>query len=255
MLLLAKVLSVFSPLAIGGVLSLLFLQNSNLALLAGISLAITGLSLWVMLKLNLKEKAISLGGGFYIFQGIFFIFSYLVLFLFLESIWFKSGLLALALLALYFYYGRLFKLFYTAKLSEPKFNFDPFLLGKLTVLFIGISAFGFKDFLSYNTWPILGGVMLAVFFLDWLKRRLSDKFTAWRSSFVATLVLGEIFWALSALPVVYYLKGLIFALFYLALSVSLDSYFNRHFSKTVAKNYLLTIAFIIILILATARWF
>lgn len=254
MLLIARFLSLFSPLALAGTFALLFLAGSNFYYVVLASLTITTLSLWALTKLKLKGGA-ETGGWFYIWQGLMLTTGFLLLFVFLENSWFKIGLWLLVSLVLFFYYNAIFKIFHARFFSEEKLLNYRTLLAGLAVFCLSSGLFGLKDFVGFNVWLIIGLIFLMVFVSDWLYRKMAVRQTAVIYAATAALIGAEIFWAIGNLPLVYYLKGLIFSLFYLGLTVSLDSQLNRRWPGSRVKNYLLTIAFLILLILATARWF
>ena len=63
------------------------------------------------------------------------------------------------------------------------------------------------------------------------------------------------FWAVSLLPLVYYLKGLLLALWY-AVVISLVVWqFGKTAPKKIVRNYLIIAMIVAVLILATAQWF
>ncbi|MDP2586687.1 MAG: hypothetical protein Q8P32_02855 [Candidatus Komeilibacteria bacterium] len=254
MLLIARILSLFSPVAIAGTFALLFLAGSNFYYVVFSSLTIAALSLWALTKLRIKsgEEA---GGWFYIWQGLMLTAGFLLLFVFLENNWFKIGLWLMISVTMFFYYNGLFKIFHARFLPEEKMlNWRPLLAG-LAVFCLGSGLFGLHDFISFNIWLIVGFVFVMIFFSDWTYRKITAGRAAAVYAGAAALIGAEIFWAIGNLPLVYYLKGLIFSLFYLGLTVSLDSRLNRHWPGSRVKNYLLTIAVLILLILVTARWF
>jgi len=254
MLLISRVLSLFSPLAIAGTFALLFLSADSFYYVVLSSLAILVLSLWALIKLNLKSGEAG-GDWFYIFQGVMLVAGFLLLFVFLENVWFKIGLWLLISLILFFYYDGLFKIFHARKLTEEKLLNYQSLLACLSVFCLSSGLFGLKDFVGFNIWLIVPAVWLMIFLLNWLAWRKTAQKLSLVYPVAAAVIGAEIFWAIGNLPLVYYLKGLIFALLYLGLTVSLDSQLNRHWSGHRVKNYLLTIALLILLILATARWF
>lgn len=254
MLLIARILSLFSPVAVAGTFALLFLAGSNFYYVVLSSLTITLLSLWALIKLKLKSGE-ETGGWFYVWQGVMLTAGFLLLFVFLENNWFKIGLWLMVSVTMFLYYNGLFKIFHARFLSEEKMlNWRPLLAG-LAIFYLSSGLFGLHDFIGFNVWLIVGFVFSMIFFSDWSYWKITAGKPAAIYAGTAALIGAEIFWAIGNLPVVYYLKGLIFSLFYLGLTVSLDSQLNRRWPASRVKNYLLTIALLIVLVLATARWF
>lgn len=254
MLLIARILSLFSPLALAGTFTLLFLAGSNFYYVVLASLTIAALSLWALTKLNFKSGETT-GDWFYIWQGLMLTAGFLLLFVFLENSWFKVGLWLLVSATMFFYYNGLFKIFHARFLPEEKMlNWRP-LLAVLAIFCLSAGLFGLHDFVGFNIWLTMALVFFVIFLGDWFYCRLLAKQSALVYAGAMALIGAEIFWAIGNLPVVYYLKGLIFSLFYLGLTVSLDSQHNRQGPGARVRNYLLTIAALILLILATARWF
>lgn len=254
MLLIARILSLLSPLALAGTFALLFLAGSNFYYVVLASLTIALLSLWALTKLNLKSGEVA-GDWFYVWQGLLLVAGFLLLFVFLENNWFKIGLWLLVSVIMFFYYNGLFKIFHARFLTEEKMlNWRP-LLGGLAIFCLSAGLFGLHDFVGFNIWPTMAAVFLIVFLSDWFYCRLLAKQSALIYASVSAFIGAEIFWAIGNLPLVYYLKGLIFSLFYLGLTVSFDSQLNRNWPGSRVKNYLLVIVILIALVLATARWF
>lgn len=254
MLLIARILSLISPLALAGLLALLFLSVAGFYFVVSAGLLIAALSSWSLVKLTLKPID-RRGGFFYIFQIIALVAGFLLLFAFLENFWFKAALWLLISALLFFYYDNLFKIFHARLRGEEKMLVYRSLTAGLTAFCLAAGLFGLHDFIGFSIWLNVAAVFGLVFLQDWLFWKRQAQKSALVYAVCSALINAEIFWAISNLPLVYYLKGLIFALFYLALMVSLDSQLDRRWTGDRVKNYLLVIGLLILLALATARWF
>ena len=102
--------------------------------------------------------------------------------------------------------------------------------------------------------PLVG---LAIFLLQEIYFYFYSESLNQKLSFglVSAVIFMEIFWALVSLPLVYYVKGVIFSLIYAVYLLLREYYLKESLSKKFIRNYLIIIIAVICLILFTARWF
>ena len=253
-MLLARILSVISPLIIGGLLAVLFWQESKFYYVFILSLVFALLTLWWLIKISGSIKRFK-QAVFYLLKGGLFVFGSLLFFILLENLWFKIVLVIFTWLVLFFYYHKLFiqlfkKSIFKQELKPFYFNF----LEIVTIFFISSGLFGLKDFLNYKMiWLIL-----LVFFLIFILFYFNE-FTYRKNrlvySLVTAVIMAEVFWAVLSLSLAYYLKGILFSFIYLIFIISIDSSFKKEQNRNLLKNYLIVIFIVILLILLTARWF
>ncbi len=256
MLLLARISSIFAPLALVGLLAWLLGSGNFYVVLAGAS-ALIILSVWHLGRSSGRLKGWQ-SWSFYFFKGLLFLASALMFFVFLEDWVFKASWLLLTAAVLFFYYQLLFhELFLEASFRPEAQAFFSNFVDVTAVFLFSAAIFGLNDFLNYPVGWLVSAVFLLIWLIAWFNGRLLSIASAksvWLENLAVAVVLAEIFWALSSLALVFYLKGLIFSLIYLAVIVSLSDYLKER-QKGLVKKYLFIIGFLIILLLLTARWF
>lgn len=256
-MLLARALSIISPFFISLVMGLLVFSPAKFYYPIILSVCLTLATIWLLIKLShqVKQPRVVF---FYILQGLLYLLGAILFLLFLESLWFKLGLVVLTFLVLLFYYNQLFSQLYKQSVlkTEPQFFTFNF-LEILAVFFFASSFFGLRDFLNWPlVWLILA-LFCLIFIIDLFNRLVvyQPERLVFLDSLIASLVLTEIFWGILGLALVYYLKGVIFSLIYLVFTVSSYIYYKKVQPANIFKVYLIIALIIAGVILLTARWF
>jgi hypothetical protein len=128
--------------------------------------------------------------------------------------------------------------------------------GFLVIFFTSAAIFGFISFLNMTVWPLLFlmvfviGVILFQYFLSYnLDRRVSFSYIL-----LVSLVMLEVSWAVSFLPLNYTVAGLVMAVFYYMAAGLTRYYIQGSLNKGVIKFYLLFGASSIFILLFTSNW-
>jgi hypothetical protein len=256
-MLLYRILSAISPLLITLTAVFLFWYEKQYYYFLAAAVVLTlGLG-WLLIRGSSNKKDAD-NWVFYLLSPGLLVLSSFGLLLFLESFWLKLILLIILLAVLWTYFDNLYKQFYFHRLflsKKPYFQIS--LMEALIVFFSLAGIFGLRDFLNFSLiWSILL-VGLAIFLLQKIYFYFYSESTSQKLTFslVSAVIFMEIFWALVSLPLVYYVKGIIFTLIYGIYLLLREYYLKESLSKKFIRNYLIIIMAVILLILFTARWF
>lgn len=247
-------LSFLLPIIVGLAFGLLFWQaRLAFSVIMVESLAVFfGTWLLVVKRVKLRPEAI-----FYALFSLLVSLSGFALFIFIENLWLKIGLALLAVLLLYYYLHQLFIQYFKESLPKLERLWLFFRLAQVWLIFlIAGSLFGLRDFLST---PL--AVLTIIFFLvviiingynNWQNWDVRIKKIYCRSLFA--LMMAQLFWAVALLPLVYYLNGMIVAIFYAIINELITWHFERKIPVKSMKIFLVFAFILLILIMATAQW-
>ena len=192
-----------------------------------------------------------------------FIFSPLLVFLggefyaiFLSNYFY---LLAIFLVIIWFVYSYLRNLYYYLAYGAPEREkkIDSLLLsgGFISVWAFASALFNIQAFLNWPFWLLLlifaPFVWLSFAYFSWWQKNFSS---AGLAIFFNTVVLLELTWVLSLLPLNYNILGFLLALFYYFLLFSLRLSWRRELNRRRLRLVLVGSSIIIFLILLTAAW-
>lgn len=126
----------------------------------------------------------------------------------------------------------------------------------LAVYFIASSVYGFTNFLNLSVWLLmiffLIFILLVIYQVLWANSILSS--TGLFYMLLAGLILTELAWAVSFLPLSFYVLGLMIAVFYYILIGIIKFHLLNKLNYDIIKSYL-TFGFLsILIVLLTARW-
>lgn len=252
----ARIISLISPFAIFVFLSASLREPGSFFYFLGLSVLLCVLTLWLIFKASPVKKQWP-EKSVYFFYGTFLIISSQAFFAMLENFWFKIGLLALTLAGLLWFFNHLFKRAQARALSLSA-GILPLNLYEETMVFLAVSSlFGLRDFASYRLSLLLPILLVFVFCLTVGNLYLSG-FSAKKElaiSIALSVMSVELFWALSALSLAYYLKGLLFAFLYLFLLYCRLSVTDPDFRAKRLRVYLIISLIAIAVVLFTAKWF
>ncbi|MFA6106596.1 MAG: hypothetical protein WC745_02870 [Patescibacteria group bacterium] len=165
-------------------------------------------------------------------------------------IFFSTGMVWYYLKAVYFFHHEplLYKSFQIRNISVYG-NF-------LAVFFSSSALFGMRSFLN---WPVWGIILVLTFLLLVVIYQLNwaHKIPPTDSSvhiLVGSLILIEIAWSLSFLPLRYYILGLLFSAAYYVITGLTRHYLSGTLNAKNVKAYIGIGLFSVIIILLSARW-
>ena len=210
-MLLARILSIISPILVTALVSILFWHESSFYYILGGSCLLISASIWLFIKVSKKVKH-PREMFFYIIIGILVNTGLLMVLILLENLWFKLGIVVLLFLVLLFYFEILFGRFFKTSILEKGQEILNYKFFEIIILFfISTSLFGFIDFLNYSKFLLIATVFAIVLLLS----RMNEFFSTYdqvKKSFyfhlLIALIASEIFWAVISLSFVYYLKGI-----------------------------------------------
>ena len=250
-----RIFSFIVPAIIGGLSGVLF-WRANLAYFTWIAAGLASfLGAWLLVKAKVKPKRSCF---FYALFSLLQTESGLVMFLFLENFALKLILAAAIVISNFLYLNELFVQYFKKALPQLEKLWSIFYLTQLFLAFFMASIlYGLRDFLSVSL-----GLLLPVFFILTVVLSWYHNWSAWHLKIspllfrvVIAFIVSQMFWAVSLLPLVYYLKGLLLALWY-AVVISLVVWqFGKTAPKKIVRNYLIIAMIVAVLILATAQWF
>jgi len=253
----ARIISILGPILAFGALAWLFKSPEYFYYLLFLASVIISFSLWSLFKASKSEKTIK-ERFIYLVFSLLLILSSQGLFIMLEIPLIKWGIWLLGFALTLWYFNNLFKRLFNHNLFIFKEEALLFNLYEAVIIFFTASTlFGLKDFINYNLGYLFLVLALIVFFLVWGNLRVSElkKGEEWIYALLTCLITVELFWAMAALSLAFYLKGIIFAFVYLIfLSYRLmivDASFNRKYFK----HYVVFSLILILAILLTAKWF
>lgn len=253
MILINRLLSILSSLAVFVILELLFFQPNFLialaiALIAVIVLTVLSLNNWQVKKREFWN---------FLITPLLFAASGFLLIIFLEG----AILSHLMIIFVAIFYGVLLENIFHY-LHHP-INYQPYSLENIfnyisliTGFFIYTAFFGLVIFLNFPFWILLILGFLVTFVLIyqiiWINK------VAVRAKmiylFVLSFILTEAFWVIHFLPTSYLVSGLILSLFFYLIVNLARIHLKAGLTKEVVRRYLLIAIIVLLLTLTTARW-
>jgi len=178
------------------------------------------------------------------------------------SVFVKEGFFLHLLFVVHFFLIYIyFKIIYNYLLKKSSYiesslsNF--FLYGNfLVIFFIGSSAFAFQSFIDISAWVIMIIIIfiIAIILFEILKINNIDKEKIFFYVAIGSLIIAEIYWALSYMPFNYNILGFLLAVCYYVLSDLTRITLKNNISKIVVRRYVIFSLISIIIILLTATW-
>jgi len=168
---------------------------------------------WLILK-KVKSKKEAL---FYSFFNLLIILSGLTALLFIENLFLKISLAIFVIVSSFLYLNELFVGFFKEHFHKSERLWLFFRIFQIIIIFLAAtSLYGFRDFLSIRLVWLLIILFVLAFILFHYNNWSAWKTSIGRTSFISllALVVIQLFWAVSLLPLVYYLKGIIIAILY-----------------------------------------
>ena len=252
-----RVVLFFLPLLLTLDLILIFLKEQAIPLLngfyGGVILISAATYFFIKQKVTNWQRVLST-----IFFPVLFFTAGIFYLLFVEDTLIKVSVIVLInfLLLIYFYeFNKQAEGFITSSQDRQK---DLFLLLEVVIVFfISSGLFGLRDFINLSLiYLIIINAALMFVIVSYFVFRL-EKVTINKIyySLILTLVITELFTAITIFPLLYYLKGIIISLSYLLImKVILTSQTAQLWSKKL--TYLaIVIAVILTLVLLSSRWF
>lgn len=210
---------------------------------------------YFLINRRLKNRLQSVNLAFFTFlllaSGEFY-------FVLIENTVIKVAVAFLINCLLYFYLRDLFNRFFihdvlSAERQRRLFVF----LETPTIFFLAGGLYGLRDFLNISIslatliFMVFSGLFIGYLLTNKEQLRLKKSYYC----LIIAIIMGELFWSISALPFIYYLKSLMVALFYLLGVKLLISGWEGRFSFKTILNYLILIVIILTAALVTTKWF
>jgi len=186
-----------------------------------------------------------------------FLNSTIIYLLVLSNAWLVQGLAIFAAVFIYLYLNSIFlyhhlPALYKSFQIENISSYGNF----LAVFFLSSALYGLQSFLGWPVWLIM--LLLTIFFLLAIYQvNWANKIAIADSSahiFVHTLILVELAWTLSFLPLGFNILGLMLAASYYVLAGISRHFLQGSLDGKVVKTYLGIAALCVIIILLSARW-
>ena len=195
---------------------------------------------------------------FYAFFGLLQVLSGLFFFLFLENFFIKIVLALIIVILNFIYLNELFIQFYKKTTVQPEKLWAIFYSIQISsIFFIASNFFGLRDFLSI---PFI--YLLLIFFILVIILSRYNNFQDYSLKInpkwfrvIIAFIISQIFWAISLLPQVYYLKGILVALFYSIIINLIIWQLGQKVQTKLIRSYLIISIIVILLILFTSQWF
>jgi len=181
-------------------------------------------------------------------------FSFLLI---LESLYFKYFLFCLLAVISFFYCQAIWYYYHLKDQYQPHtlvyiFNYSSL----INIFFLAVSGFAFDVFLSKNFWTIplvISFLATLIFAQNMWFNKVNFKEKKW-DLIITWLLLTELIFVFSWLPISYYVKaGLVAAAYFLIANFLISRSVKD--SRPIVWYYLLIIFIIIFIILLTARWY
>ena len=253
----ARILSILGPMLSFGVLAWIFKTPRDFYYLLAAALVVMGFSLWRLFSLsqagkNFKERFI------YLVFSLLLVFTSQALLIMLENSLIKWGIWLLGLILTLWYFNNLFKRLFSQKLfifHESALLFN--LYEAIIVFFAASALFGLRDFIGYHLAYLFLALVVIIFFLVWGNLTVSKlkQGDEWSYALLTTVIAAELFWAIAALSLIFYLKGVVFAFIYLVFLSYRLSVIDPGFSRKYFKYYVIFSLIVVLMILLTAKWF
>lgn len=128
--------------------------------------------------------------------------------------------------------------------------------GFISFFFIASVIYGLESFLNISFWPLMilliAGSSLLLYQFIFISTEVRKNY--WVYVTAATLVLVELAWSISFLPLNFNLAGLMLSIIYYLLSGLIKSHLLNSLTKKSVESYLFFSFSIIFITLLTARW-
>ncbi|MFA6170991.1 MAG: hypothetical protein WCW77_04035 [Patescibacteria group bacterium] len=168
-----------------------------------------------------------------------------------------QGLIFLAIVIIYFYINAIFFYhFFPARYKSFQIESISSYGNFLAVFFLSSALYGIQSFIGWPVWLVM--IILTIFFLlviyqvNWAnKAAISDSSVY---IFVLTLILVEIAWTLSFLPLSYSILGMMLSAGYYVLIGISKHHLQGTLEGKIIKTYLGVAAVCLVAILLSARW-
>jgi hypothetical protein len=194
---------------------------------------------------------------FFYFPLIFFASSSLYGTL-IPSFYWLQALLLLNAGFIFIYFKNLYYLFrYEAPIRIDQL--DVFLMAGsvLTIFFLASTAYGLPIFLGWSFWPLLVTFSLAafpLFFQPFILGSLKLKIN-WPFFLVVILALAQLAWVIYLLPFVFNVLGLLVAIIFYILFLTLRLFIRGNLSGRILRFPLILSSIIVVILLLTTHWF
>ena len=177
--------------------------------------------------------------------------------IFLISDWFSHFIIILMAVLLYMLINQFYLYFNVPNKYQP-YSLETLSLymSLLASFFLYVAAFGAVVLLQFNKLGLIMGLSVIMIFLlyqfFWLSK--FDLKKNWMFVLVITMLLGQLFWAITFLPTGYYVNG-----FAIVLALYLMLGFSKHYlldnlNRKRILSYLFVGAACLLIVFATAQW-
>lgn len=193
----------------------------------------------------------------FILTPLLFFSSAILICLFLESNFLRQLIAAAVSLISYFYFANLYDYFYqTSRYQVNSLQLISEYVNLLAAFFFYTGFFSFRIFLNYPVSPLILGVVIISFLLIyasiWIHKVNFGQNLIY--SGIGSLVLAQIFLAISFLPNSFYVNGMaLAAIFYVYVNLAL-LYLTSHAHPRKIAKYIVISALSILLVYVTASW-
>lgn len=236
-------------------LFLVFIKNSYFYGGISLSLILTFLGSYFLLSRKIKNWKKNL---YYSLLPFLLVASGIFYLVFVEILIVKVVIILSLVLLLFTYCKEILKESFTVPLviaEKPRQFF--LLLAVIIIFFLFSGLFGLNDFLSVSVIFLIlpGGILILVLTTYLIFQEDKLGLSKLNIFLIMAAIMMELFWAISILPLVFYLKGLIISLCYLLiLQFLLISRLGEGFKKVI-RIYLIIIFLLLAVLLVTSRWF
>jgi len=177
--------------------------------------------------------------------------------LFLNNIWLQQAVALIMAVACYYFLRYLYSFLHQITAYKPlslETSSTYFII--VSYLFLGISIYGFMNFLNTRLW-YLAIILVAVTFLSsyqifWINK-INDKQNLF-ASILLSMLMVEFFWSVSFFPVSHFISGLGLAIIYYVIINLSILYFLEKIDKKTVRMYLTIGLSCLFIILLSARW-
>ena len=167
-----------------------------------------------------------------------------------------QALFIVKLFFIYFYFRSLYYILNTDRQTLYSLDNMSAYGNFLTFYFIASSIYGLQSFLNLSVWLLMIFLLLAIWLIVYQAAWVNK--VVFRVAFfyilVISLVLVELAWSISFLPLSFYILGLIMAVCYYMIIGLVRFYLREKLDKNTIKLYLIFGFSSILLVLLTASW-
>jgi hypothetical protein len=210
---------------------------------------------WLLVDRKIKSRKEVL---YHALFSLLLILSSFYLFILLENIYIKLALVLACLLLYYFYLNGLFTQYFKKLLPQTE-NIRLFWrIAQVFLIFNAASAFlGMIFFLDASRFIYSFCFFVLVFVLGGYNNyeHWTLGIKPWLYKLIVAWVMAELFSVLTLLPLAYYLRGAIMAIFYFLINEAIAFNFSQERRPKIIVTYLVVSLVLITVILATAIWY